>query len=55
MRLQQRLHAGHGSQHGDALAANGFHQPRRHQALFKVQFGGKNTGGTHNPIVCPNT
>ena len=54
MRLQQRQHPRHRSQHGDALAANGLDQPRRNQPLFKVQLAAK-IGGTQSPIVCPKT
>ena len=39
VRLQQRVDARHGGQHGDALAADGFNKARRHQAAFKVQLG----------------
>ena len=39
VRLQQRQHAWHGSQHRDALPPYRRNQPRRNQAAFKMQLG----------------
>ena len=41
MGLEQRQHARHGGQHGDALAVDQLDEPRSGEAALKVQFGGK--------------
>ena len=39
--FKSAMDSGHCGQHGDALAANGFNQARRGEALFKMQLGGE--------------
>ena len=41
MGLEQRQDARHGGQHGDALAVDQLDEPRRGEAAFEVQLGGK--------------